>query len=255
MAVLLSCLAYLAAAVFLAGSAFRAVTYARTPSPLRWELYPIPAGAAGEIRYTLAETLLLRGVWENNRRLWFRSYPFHLGIYICGLAVISLAAGIDPVTNIAALTGLALLACGAGALLAARLTHPALRPYTSPADLFNLGLFAVTAAVLLAAFAAEGASPAVVGRAVLRFRPVPPLAGAGVALASLTAAYIPFTHMAHFVAKYFAYHQVRWDQGPAPAVAAQLNYVPRWSARHIGAGEGRTWADLASSNPPQEKQS
>jgi len=36
-----------------------------------------------------------------------------------------------------------------------------------------------------------------------------------VAAVSLFLIYLPFTHMTHFVAKYFAYHQVRWDDAPA----------------------------------------
>ncbi len=66
----------------------------------------------------------------------------------------------------------------------------------------------------LAAFSLKGAPPASVWRAVLTFHPAPPLA-------ALLIAYIPITHMAHFVVKYFAYHKVRWDRHPAPAVAAQ----------------------------------
>jgi hypothetical protein len=66
MTMLLSCLAWLAAAVFLAGSVFRAAKYVRTPVPLRWDLYPIPPGAAAQIRYALAEILLLRGVFRHN---------------------------------------------------------------------------------------------------------------------------------------------------------------------------------------------
>jgi nitrate reductase gamma subunit len=250
---LLSWLAWLAGAVFLAGSALRAVKYARTPLPLRWELYPIPPGAAGQLRYTLAEILLLRGVWEHNRKLWFRTYPFHMGIYLCALAVVSLAAGIGRFTEAAALAGLVLLLAGAGALLAARLFDPALKPYTSPADFFHLGWFAAAAGVPLAAFALEGAAPAQVWRAVLTFHPAPPLAGVGAALAALLAAYIPFTHMAHFVVKYFAYHKVRWDRHPAPAVAAQLLYTPHWSAPHVGADGVKTWADVAAANPAREK--
>jgi nitrate reductase gamma subunit len=250
MTMLLSCLAWLAAAVFMAGSVFRAVKYARTPVPLRWELYPIPPGAAGQIRYTLAEILLLRGVCQHNRKLWFRTYPFHLGIYLCALAVTSLAAGVERFTEAAALAGLVLLLAGACALLAARLFDPALKPYTSPADLFNLGWFIAAAGVPLAAFALVGAAPASVWRAVLTFHPVPPLAGVGVALAALLAAYIPFTHMAHYVVKYFAYHKVRWDRSPAPTVAAQLLYTPHWSAPHVGADGVKTWADVAAANPP-----
>ena len=246
---LLSCLAYLAGAVFLAGSVFRAVQYARTPVPLRWELYPIPPGAAGQIRYTLAEVLLLRGVWQNNRKLWFRTYPFHMGIYLCALAVLSLPAGNQWFCEAAALAGLVLLLAGSCALLAARLFDPALKPYTSPADLFNLAWFAVAAGVPLAAFAFEGAAPAAVWRAVFTFRAATPLAGLGIALAALLAAYIPFTHMAHFVAKYFAYHKVRWDGHKDPAVAAQLLYTPHWSAPHVGADGKKTWAEVAMANP------
>jgi len=249
MNILLSCLAYLCGAIFLAGSAFRAVKYARTPVPLRWELYPIPEGAAGQIRYTLAEVLLLRGVWEHNRKLWFRTYPFHIGNYLCAVAVASLPAGVGRFTGSAALAGLVLLLVGSCALLAARLFDPALKPYTSPADLFNLALFAAAAGVPLAAFALEGAAPAPVWRAVFTFHPAPPLASAGVALGALLAAYIPFTHMAHFVAKYFAYHKVRWDGHPSAAGAVQLLYTPRWSAPHVGAGEAKTWADVAMANP------
>ena len=36
----------------------------------------------------------------------------------------------------------------------------------------------------------------------------------GLALSALLAAYIPFTHMIHFVAKYFTYHTIRWDDRP-----------------------------------------
>jgi len=246
---LLSCLVYLAGAVFLAGSAFRAVKYARTPVPLRWELYPIPPGSAGQIRYTMAEILLLRGVWQNNRKLWFRTYPFHMGIYLCAAALASLAAGVEWFTEAAALAGLVLLLAGSCALLAARLFAPALKPYTSPSDIFNLGWFVAAAGVPLAAFALEGAGPAAVWRAVFTFRPAPPLAGVGVALAALLAAYIPFTHMAHFVAKYVAYHKVRWDDHRDPAVAAQLQYTPHWSAPHVGADGKKTWADVATANP------
>jgi nitrate reductase gamma subunit len=245
----LSCLAYLAGAVFLAGSAFRAVKYARTPVPLRWELYPIPPGAAGQIRYTVVEVLLLRGVWQNNRKLWFRTYPFHMGVYLCAVSVASLAAGVEWFTEAAAVAGLVLLLAGSCALLAARLFDPALKPYTSAADLFNLAWFAVAAGVPLVAFALEGAAPAAVWRAVFTFRAAPPLAGLGVALAALLATYIPFTHMAHFVAKYFAFHKIRWDDHKDPAVAAQLLYTPHWSASHVGADGKKTWVDVAMANP------
>ena len=66
------------------------------------------------------------------------------------------------------------------------------------------------------------------------------LFGVGVALSSVLAAYIPFTHMSHFIAKYFTYHDVRWDDRPnvrggsiESTVAEYLTYRPTWSAAHV----------------------
>jgi hypothetical protein len=64
------------------------------------------------------------------------------------------------------------------------------------------------------------------------------------------------THMSHFIAKYFTYHAVRWDDRPSQRggvlekrVAEYLTYRPRWAAPHVGADGARTWADIASANP------
>ena len=72
----------------------------------------------------------------------------------------------------------------------------------------------------------------------------------------MLAAYIPMTHMAHFVAKYFTYHCVRWDDAAtakSPRIAVKLaeylTYRPTWSAPHVTADGERTWADIAAGNP------
>jgi hypothetical protein len=93
---------YACAAIFAAGCIVRAVRYARLPLHLRWELYPVPHEAPdraahggsyfeqldwwmkppesnffGELAAMLPEIVFLKGVWEHNRRLWFR-VPIHL---------------------------------------------------------------------------------------------------------------------------------------------------------------------------------
>ncbi|MGE5361291.1 MAG: hypothetical protein ACM3NQ_19920, partial [Bacteroidales bacterium] len=75
-------------------------------------------------------------------------------------------------------------------------------------------------------------------------------------LACALVAYIPLTHMAHFIGKYFTYHAVRWDDAPMDArgrlarrIAASLATCPTWSAPHIGADGTKTWAAVASANP------
>jgi len=72
------------------------------------------------------------------------------------------------------------------------------------------------------------------------------------------AAYIPFTHMSHFVAKYFAYHAVRWDdtaRARSPELqrrmAEYLTFRPTWAAPHIGGDGVKTWADIVARNPAQ----
>jgi nitrate reductase gamma subunit len=246
-------LIYLSGMVFILGSAARAVAYARMPESLRWELYPLPKTLAGQMAFTLAEVLLLRGVWLHNRRLWFRSYPFHLGIYSCAASVAALLLGVEAVASAAAFAGLGLLVAGSAALLVMRLTDPALRDYTAPADLFNLSFFLVSSGLLLGGILMDASSPAATARAIAAGRTVHPLTGLGAALCALLAAYIPFTHMAHFVAKYFAFHKVRWDEHSARRVGLQLRFTPTWSARHMGTGGGRTWLDVATTNPPVEK--
>ena len=74
-----------------------------------------------------------------------------------------------------------------------------------------------------------------------------------VVLLSLLVAYIPITHMSHFIGKYFAYHAIRWNDtpnlrgGPEEAkINEVLQYPVSWAGPHIK-GEGKkTWADLAT---------
>jgi len=83
---------------------------------------------------------------------------------------------------------------------------------------------------------------------------------ATVALSSSLIAYIPLTHMSHFVGKYFAYHSIRWNDTPNLAGGPQeakigrlLSYNVSWSAEHIRGSGKKTWADLAMENPTEAK--
>ncbi len=83
--------------------------------------------------------------------------------------------------------------------------------------------------------------------------------GLGFIFTSALAAYIPFTHMSHFIAKYFTWHSVRWDDrrnqpgsGIEKKIAPYLSYKPTWAARHMKADGQRSWAEIAATNPTQE---
>ncbi len=295
----------LSVAVFVVASAVRAWWYARTPIHLRWELYPVPhedpervehggsmfeeldwwthpqsRNLAGELRAMLTEILFLKALYEFNRKLWYRSYPFHLGLYLLagtgGLVLLAASLVIfapSILTGAPALVlhwtyfltgagGVLLCVLGSLGLLHQRLTDPDLQGSTVPGDVFNLCFFIVALSLLAAGFLLKGPdAPGVVAVAVglLTFDrglSISALWGSGIILCALLAAYIPLTHMSHFIGKYFTYHAVRWDDAPtalnsriAQRLAEYLTYRPTWSAAHVGADGKRTWADIATTNP------
>jgi nitrate reductase gamma subunit len=264
---LVYCLLYAGGIVFLAGCAARAIRYAREPIHLRWEIYPVPHGRTGELKVMVPEILFLKGLWEFNRGMWYVSYPFHLGLYLLAAAAGLLAgASVMPVlgrtAEVCGAGGAVLGLAGALGLLVRRARNPELRMYSTGADYFNLAWFAVTFSLLLGGGwvrppDSPGLASILRGAATLDTSlELPALLAVGLASGAILLAYIPLTHMAHFIAKYFTYHAVRWDERSPNAamgkrIAEYLMYRPTWSARHIGAGEGRTWADIATTNPAQ----
>jgi nitrate reductase gamma subunit len=298
----------LSAVVFIAATAVRAVRYARAPLHLRWELYPVPhdttervahggshfeqtawwtrpwrANHWGTLKALAAEVVTLKALREFNRPLWWRSFPFHFGLYllaatvalVLGAAAAALgapwaAAGwpgtlLRHLYRLTGVAGLVLTTAGAAGLLHRRLTDAELRRFTTPGDIFNLAAFVVALGVLGAGYAfrpagTPGALAVVIG--LLTWDTgvhVPGLLAVGLALSALVAAYIPFTHMSHFVGKYFTYHAVRWDDAvnrPGGALertmAAYLTYRPTWAAPHVTANGERTWADVVTTMPPDK---
>lgn len=248
-----------------------------------WWTKPRHSNLVGELRVMVPEILFLKGLWEFNRRLWLASFVFHFGLYLLiGTAVLvgiggalpllvpSVASGgfwiaLAALYKITGYAGAILSVVGALLLLLRRATSQELKNYTKPADFFNLLFFIVAFAAVAAGYVLRPPGSAGIGdvaRGLFRFdadRVVSPLFGTGLILASALLAYIPFTHMAHFIAKYFTYHFVRWDDQPnvrgssiESRVAQYLTYRPTWSAVHVGADGRKTWVDIATTNPTQE---
>ncbi len=308
MITLLYVLIYVSASAFLIACIVRAISYARLPLHLRWELYPVPHEESerakhggsyfesadwwkkpapfnwvGELRSMLPEMLFQKGLWEFNRTMWFSSFPFHFGLYmVIGSTALLMATAILSLLSPQAalggtglilhyayalgwLAGAVLSVGGALGLLIRRLTDEELKTYTVPADVFNLLFFILTLSCMCLAylFRPEGSLGALsLAKGVLRFDAtlrVPPLLALGLVLGALLTAYVPLTHMSHFIAKYFTYHAVRWDDRPSSPgsgierrVAEYLTYRPRWAAPHIGADGSRTWAEIALTNPARQ---
>jgi hypothetical protein len=71
--------------------------------------------------------------------------------------------------------------------------------------------------------------------------------------------YLPFTYMMHFVAKYFMYHEVRWNDEPIRGnaqmqeeVQALLGQPVTWAAAHLGADGKKNWVDIATADVNEE---
>ena len=135
-----------------------------------------------------------------------------------------------------------------------------MRDYTHPADLVHVGAIAVAAAlVVVGGLRHSSPSFAAVIRGILTFNiglEMPVALFAGLLLASAILAYVPFSHMAHFIAKYFTYHSIRWDDAPnvdgqtfAKSTSECLGMRPTWSAKHMQADGTKTWSEIAAANP------
>jgi nitrate reductase gamma subunit len=292
MITLLFAFVYISLAVSLIACVVRAIRYARLPVNLRWELYPVPHQALrhaghggsyfedldwwtkpvksnhlGEWKAMLTEILFLYAMYRNNRRLWRWSYPFHLGLYLLiatGLGAMATAAlDLQLPLRLVGIPGCLLVMAGSAGLLVHRITDRELRIYSAPADYFNLCFFFLTSASLLGTFLAPG-GPGLkaIARAFITFDTtidVPPSQAVAIALAALLIAYIPMTHMAHFIGKYFMYHAIRWGDQPAirdrslAVIASYLTFKPTWSAPHINGETKSSWAEIVTSNPAKEQ--
>ena len=255
-----------------------------------WWKKPRETSATGELKVMIPEILFLVAVKEHNPTLWTRTFPFHFGLYLTiGATALALLAGVISAVAPSALAGGAgelvrwlvlvigvagfvLAIIGALGLLHRRLSVRSLRSYSAPADFFNLVFFVVAFGCGLLtfflvdpdaskamAFASNLVSfelVAVPGNGMEALLPT-----ASVVLLSLLVAYVPLTHMSHFVGKYFAYHAIRWNDepnlagGPQEAkIQALLSQKVSWAADHIK-GEGKkTWVDVALENPAAEEQ-
>lgn len=239
-----------------------------------WWKKPREESVVGELAYMGWEIFFLKALWEHRRPLWWFSYPFHLGLYFLIAATGCLTVGVVlSWVGVAGSLGAVLrmgipvlvgVGCGLGVLgalglLLTRVLDGNLRPMTTRVAHFNLLL-------LLAVFVTGGVAvltvPGFTGQVVGLAGALLTADGAAVVPGSLAVhalvtflflAYLPFSQMMHFVAKYFTYHQVRWDDRPMVAggpiereVLELLQQPVTWGAPHLGADGKKNWVDIAT---------
>jgi nitrate reductase gamma subunit len=229
-----------------------------------------------EMKFMGEEILFFKEYHRLNRPYWYYVFPFHIGVFVAMAFIAALIVG--ALTQIAGveitetspvlwgrflyyatpvLGGIALTfgTLGSIALLVKRMFDADLRPYTRRIEYFNLLLvlalfltgliswvlydhaFAVDRQYILSLLTFSG----VVG--------ISTLTTANILLVLVTAAYLPFTNMTHFFAKWFTYHKIRWDDEPnlrgsnLESRLTPLHGLPMsWAAPHIQ--EFGCWSDI-----------
>jgi nitrate reductase gamma subunit len=242
---------------------------------LDWWTKPRRTDFFRELKEMAEEILLLKGVYHHNKKVWAFSFPFHFGLYLsigwlllllvgavldlAGLAISPsgniLGAVIYYLTPIVGYAGLILAGFGALGLFFWRAGDKRQRSFNSPIEYFNLLFF--VAVIVITLIYQLGRDPSFAGlreyvMALVQFSPAAvsgTLFGIEIALISLLIMYIPLTRMSHFVAKYFLYHMVRWNDEPnfrgskiEKRLLTLLNRKVGWAGPHIQQGE--TWATV-----------
>jgi nitrate reductase gamma subunit len=244
---------------------------------LDWWKKPPQIDRVRELKEMMAEVILLKGVFHHNRKVWIFSFPFHLGMYICigwlllllGGAILQAAeVSIGPDAGVVGsvihyltvgtgYVGLLLSAVGALGLFFWRLSNSGQRVYNSPADYINLLFVALAVIVaLIAQLSVDSGFAMLRGyvQSLITFAPFAPGSGLMVfeiALISLLILYIPLSRMSHFVAKYFLYHSIRWNDERNERgseierkIIELLQQKVGWSAPHIQTGE--SWGEVVT---------
>lgn len=262
---------------FIGFSAYKAWKYASMPVHSRLELYPVPkeAGRANyggsyyeepdwwtksrtvshlnELKEMLKEMLFIKKLFENQKKLWWASYSFHLGIYfLFAWTILLLISVVWPATfffylaSVVGIVGFILATLGNIVLLLRRVFDSTLKKYTTSQEYFNLILIL---AVLLSGIAVWGndlmfvQAGETIGKLLsfqaLHFEGV---FGIHLVLLGFMFFYIPLSKMNHYVGKYFTFHKVLWENDPnlpGSKVEKELQEAAahppetKWSAPHI----------------------
>jgi nitrate reductase gamma subunit len=237
-----------------------------------WWTRPRETSLSEEIKEMAKEIFFIQSLFKNNRPLWLFSFPFHLGMYFTvgfvGLLIVSAilqlaGAAVQAVyllTDIFGILAIFLGGLGAIGLLFSRILRADLRIYSKRSDYFNLSFIILLFASCFVSWYSLGTSfdlYRAISYDLITFRSmadVPVATAAELIIFAIFIIYLPFTHMTHFVGKYFTYHKVRWQDDPnvrggkmEKEIAEVLSHKLTWSAGHIKAGA--SWAEAASEEP------
>ncbi len=228
-----------------------------------------------ELKEMAEEIIFIKSLFHKNKGLWVFSFPFHFGLYLlAGFAALlfagslmvifeaDMASGfasfISILTQITGVSGILLTLAGTVGLLAKRIFDYDLRSYSGFGDYFNLIIFLVIGGSMLAAWLGGDTNFSALKEFTASLLTAAPLQASGIVTLEIASIlfffiYLPFTHMTHFIAKYFTYHEVRWNDTPneknskiEKEINKVLQYPVSWSAPHIKGDGKKTWVDVAT---------
>jgi len=221
------------------------------------------------------------GVWEHNRALWPLTFAFHMGIYlIVGMLFLSVLNAVFIITEVSlyvlnvslgiasvfALVGYLLGSLGTIGLILKRALDANLKPFNTVSTYFNLLFLGVIFISGGCAWFHSGNFASEISFFIKRLITFD--AGVTVAfplslhiiITLLFILYLPWTDMIHFIAKYFTYHEIRWNDKPQDEKIKKrlrelLAQPVSWSATHIKADGKKNWMDITKEETNDEKES
>jgi nitrate reductase gamma subunit len=242
-----------------------------------WWRKPRRRSRTAPIIYMLQEIFLMRSIWKNNRSLWPFSLLLHFGIYLFVIALFlhvinaifiitdvqaSILNVFQDIASALALAGYLAGGLGAISLILKRRLDNNYRPFTTLPMYFRLVFLGAVFISGLWTWFGAGNFAVVASNFIKNLFTLNSDIAATVPLSVhiiislLFIVYLPFTDMLHFIAKYFTYHAVRWNDEPTgkkmdEELRALIDQPADWSAPH--AGPGKSWAEIAAGKADDAK--
>ncbi len=206
---------YIAIALCLLGSALRFVRWLSMPPHVKWTLYPVPEGLAGQLRYMVKEMFTFETLYKFNRRLWFGSFSMHMAM--AGAVAFFILYMLGWPAKILVQVCLLVIVAAPIYIIALRIYDKNLRLLSNFEEFFNLVFLAVTGVAGLAASMTDvpvSLRPYFLG--LIEFHPNASFLSTvhvlAILLGGLFLIYLPLSKMIHYVSKYFTYHHINWQK-------------------------------------------
>ncbi|MFO7966719.1 MAG: nitrate reductase [Archaeoglobaceae archaeon] len=204
-------LPYVTAVLLIIGVVYKSFRWSRSPQILPWELFPYPKTQSAQLKYLVKEVLTQHALKEHNKRLWIPALIMHYGLYLVVVWAILALIGLQFAYYVGMVAALGIL-IGAIAALVTRASSE-LKRITAFVEYFNLFFL-----IVLSILGLTTDFFAVVGReylfSLITIAPKTDMFTTGslatLLLVQLFLIYLPYNRMAHFFAKYFTYHEVKW---------------------------------------------